>query len=712
VFEGLAACDTRTVHVGPPESAEPVTAAAVTPDFFSLLGVEPVLGRGFLSEEGRPGAGPVVVLDHGYWQRHFGGARDVLGETLTIDGETRTIVGVMPERFEFLDPQIELWQPLAIDPAAAREAPQGVLVVGRLAPGVSTAEADAAMKTIGEGLESDDPEAYRGLTTQVLNLRYNVPSTQDRTLLGLIQGALVFVLLIACANVANLLLARTQGRVTELAVRSSLGAGRWRIARQLTIEALVAAGLGGLLGLGGGVLATGAVANAFAARLPSFWLPTVDLHVVLFTAGITVAAGVLVGLLPAFQAARLNVQTALKEGGRSVGLGGRRRLMTKALVVAEIALTLILLGGGSVLIVSFLDIQTRDPGFETAHLATVRVTLPEARYDTPGERATAYREIVQRLAALPGVTGATTSEVRPRTPILPSQPFTIDGAETPEGQAPPSAAVMAVGPEFFDTIGVPLLTGRGFQETDAPGTAPVAMVNRSFAENHWQGGDPLGHRITVRGESRRVVGVVEDAIHGVFFDRGAQPAIYLPLTQTAPAAAAVTLVAADPGTLGNPVREALIAYDRGLGLSEVQPLDAYTAQFFVGMQIIATILSGFGMLGLLLAALGTYGVLAYSVAQRTHEIGVRMALGAESGKLRRMITRQGLVLAGIGIAIGVPGVILVTRTIGSAVADLAGVEPMTVLAVVVVLAVVTLLASWIPARRAAKVDPLVALRDE
>ena len=359
VFTRMAAYQPAVVNVGPPESAEPLTAAAVTPDFFLVLGATPGLGRGFLDDEGRPGAEQVVVLDHGYWQTRFGGDPDAVGRTMTIDGESRTIVGVLPEDFQFLDPQVDLWEPLAIDPATARDEQRGVLVVARLEPGVGTAEADAAMKTLSGALEKEYPDDYRGSVTEVLNVRHNLPSSQDRILLGLIQGALVFVLLIACANVANLFLARTQGRITELAVRSSLGAGRWRIARQLAVEALVSSSLGGLLGLGGGVLAIGVLSDAFASRLPRFALPTVDLQVVLFTAGMTVLAGLLVGLLPALQTARLDVQSALKEGGRSASLGGRRRLMIKALVVAEIALSLVLLGGGSVLIRSFLEVQKR-----------------------------------------------------------------------------------------------------------------------------------------------------------------------------------------------------------------------------------------------------------------------------------------------------------------------------------------------------------------
>jgi len=716
-FEGIAGYNPDLVNLGPAESAEPVTAAAVTPNLLPVLGVEPVVGRGFLEEEGQPGADRVVVLSYGFWQRRLGGQPDVLGREVVLDGETNTVVGVLPERFEFLDPSVEIWRPLAFDTGPegvrSRRSRRNLLVVARLAPGVSTEEANASMASLGERLAAEYPDANRGYQTEVLNLRENVPSSQDRQLLGLIQGALVFVLLIACANVANLLLARTQSRVTEMAVRSSLGAGRGRLARQLAVEALVAAGLGGVLGLGGGALVTRAMADAFAARIPRFWLPTIDLRVVLFTAGATVFAGLLVGLLPAIQIARLKVQTALKEGGRSASLGGRRRLLTKALVVAEIALALVLLGGGSVLIRSFLDIQHKDPGFDTEGLAAFQVTLPEAKYDSPGARATALDQIVQRVAELPGVVGAAAATARPRTPVLPTEPYTVTGEPTPEGQAAPSTGVLAASPEFFATVGIDLLEGRGFEATDAPGAAQVALVNASFAARHWPGDDPLGRQITVRGEPRRIVGVVANVIHGVFFEREQQPAVYLPLAQQAPGGAVVTFrVDGDPASLANPVREAVTAFEPGLVATQVQTLDEFTEQFFVGMRVITSILGGFGALALLLAALGTYGVLSYSVVQRTHEIGVRMALGAKGGEVRRMVTRQGLVLAALGITLGVPGVIGVTRVIGSAMSNMAEVEPMTVLGVAVALAVVTVLASWMPARRAAAVDPLIALRGE
>jgi putative ABC transport system permease protein len=696
------------------ERGEPVMAATATPDLFGVLGVEPQLGRGFLPEEGAPGAASrTVVLDHRAWERRFASDPGVLGRSVVVNGQEHTIVGVLPESFQFLDPRIELWRPLALDPATAPRDERNLLVVGRLAPGVTTAQAAAAMASLGERLAAEHPEANRGYAVETLNMQEQSLSDQDRLLLGLLQGALVFVLLIACANVANLFLVRTQGRVTELAVRSSLGAGRARIARQLTTEALVASAAGGVLGLGLGWVATGAVADALSARLPSFWLPTIDGRVVLFTVGISMVAGLLVGSLPALQAGRMKVQETLKEGGRGGGLGGRRRLVSRTLVVAEIALSLVLLGGGTVLVRGFLQIQNVDPGFDTAPLATLRVDLPEAGDASETERTAALAEVVRRLESLPGVEAVAASSVRPRTPFVGSEEYSLDGAPTPEGEAAPSVATASVGPGFFEALRVPVSAGRGFDSSDGPGSAPVAIINRKLAEQLWPGADPIGRTLTVRGKARRVVGVVPNLRHAVFVEAVDQPILYLSLAQEAPTSAALTLrTAGDPAALGNGVRDALTAYDRGLVVSPVQPLDEFTDQFFVGMKVVTAILGAFGTLALLLAALGTYGVLAYSVAQRTHEIGVRMALGARGLEVRGMVTRQGLVLAALGIGIGVPGVIAVTRLVGSVMQGIGTVEPRAVVAVAAVLAVVTVLASWMPARRAAAIDPAIALRGE
>jgi len=696
------------------ERGEPVMAATATPELFGVLGVQPAIGRAFLPEEGAPGAtSRIVVLDHKAWERRFAGDPSVLGKTVTVNGQESTIVGVLPESFQFLDPRVELWRPLALDPATAPRDERTLLVVGRLAPGVATPAAASAMAALGERLAAEYPEANKGYSVETLNMQDQSLSSQDRLLLVLLQGALVFVLLIACANVANLFLVRTQGRVTELAVRSSLGAGRVRIARQLTTEALVAAAAGGLLGLGLGWLATQGVASALSARLPSFWLPTVDARVVLFTAGIAAVAGLLVGSLPAIQVSRMNVQETLKEGGRGGSLGGRRRLASRILVVAEIALSLVLLGGGAVLVRGFLQIQIVDPGFATAPLATLRVDLPEAENASEGERTAALAEVVRRLDSVPGVEAVAASSIRPRTPFVGSEDYSIDGMTTPEGEPAPTVATASVGPGFFATLGVPVAAGRDFTSGDGPESAPVAIVNRKFAEKLWPGTDPIGRTLTVRGKARRVVGVVPTLRHAVFIEAVDQPILYLALAQQAPTSAAITLRAAgDPASLAQPVRDTLTAYDRGLSVSPVQALDTFTDQFFVGMKVVTSILGAFGTLALLLAALGTYGVLAYSVAQRTHEIGVRMALGARAPEVWGMVTRQGLTLAGIGIGIGVPGVIGVTKLVGSVMQGIGRVEPLAVVFMVGLLAVVTLLASWMPARRAAAVDPATALRGE
>jgi putative ABC transport system permease protein len=367
-----------------------------------------------------------------------------------------------------------------------------------------------------------------------------------------------------------------------------------------------------------------------------------------------------------------------------------------------------------VLIRGFLQIQKVDAGFETAPLATLRVEIPEGEDLSERERVATMDEMVRRLEPLPGVEAVALSTARPRTPFVGGEAYTVDGAPPPEGQAAPTVSTMAVGPGFFAALEVPVAPGRDFRAGDGPESASVAIVNRKLAEKHWPGADPIGRTVTVRGEDRRIVGVVPNLRHSIFAEAIDQPVVYLAIAQEAPPATSITLRAAggDPAALGSSVRDALAAYDRGLVLSPVESLDAYTEQFFAGMRVMTSILGAFGFLALLLAALGTYGVLAYSVAQRTHEIGVRMALGARGSEVRGMVTKQGLILAGLGMAIGIPGVIGVAKLVGGVMAGLGTVEPMAIVVVAAVLGAVTLLASWMPARRAAAVDPVVALRGE
>jgi putative ABC transport system permease protein len=498
--------------------------------------------------------------------------------------------------------------------------------------------------------------------------------------------------------------------VTEIAVRSSMGAGRSRIIRQLATESLVMASIGGLLGLGLGTVGTDLMGKVLASSIPRFWIPAVDGRVVLFTVGVTLLAGLLFGLAPALQTARLNIGAVLKEGGRGASVGGRRRLLAKGLVVAEIALALVLLGGAGVLIRSFLDIQNTDPGFATDRLLTLGLTLPEGS-DPAVDRSADVEEVLRRIEALPGVTAAAASSVRPRTPGLPQDILVVDAAPPPEGQAPPSVSYVVTSPGFLETLDIPLAQGRFFGSEDGADTLPVAVINETLARRFWPDQSPIGQRLTLQGRSRQIVGIAGDANHSLFLTSGVPPTVYLPLSQTPRPAVAVTLrTSGDPSLLANPVRQAISGYDRGLVVTQVQTLDEYEAQFYVGMQLFTAILGGFGSLALLLAALGTYGVLAYAVAQRSHEIGVRMAIGARRSQVMGMVARQGLLLAAIGIALGIPGVLGVTRVISGALSDFVAVEPATVIGMAAVLAVVTLLASWMPARKAANVDPVVALR--
>lgn len=713
-MSAMAAFTSAPANLGAGEDrGEPVTVASVTPEFFPLLGVRPLVGRAFLPDEGTPGRGTTALLAYDFWQRRFAGEGEVVGNPLALGREAYTVVGVLPPEFEFLFPGVDVYVPLTLDPAHATRRERSLLVVGRLAPGVTTQQADAEMENLGRQLAREHPEVNRGFEVQALNLRNQVPDSRNRRLFALLQGSLLFVLLIACANIANLLLARGQSRRTEVAVRSALGAGSVRIARQLATESMILALAGGILGLALGAAGVRLTATTLGSVLPRYWHPVIDVRVLLFSVAITIVGGMLFGLTPALQAARLDIGAVIREDGRGGGLSRRRRLLSAALVVSEIALALVFLGGSSVLVRSFVTLRYTDPGFETADLLTVELRFPEAGFPDAAERAATVDEILRRLAGLPGVEAVTAANIHPRFPAPPRDSLTFDTAPPVEGQAPPSVTAVSVAPGFFAALGIPLAGGRTFDSGDRPGSPPVAVINQAAAGLYGPAGDPVGQSITVGGRPFEVVGVIADVNHNLFSSRERAPAVYLPLGQTAPATVVFALRAAgDPTLLARPARAAVLGADPGLVVSQVRTLEAYVSQFFVGMRVFNTILSTFSALALLLAGLGTYGVLAFAVAQRRHEIGVRMAMGARRGRVVAQITREGLLLAAVGLGLGIPGVLAVTRLISRALSDFVTVEPATVLVAAAVLAAVTLVASLVPARKAASIDPLVALRNE
>ncbi|MDA8020615.1 MAG: ABC transporter permease [Thermoanaerobaculia bacterium] len=695
------------------DSLEPVTAARVSPEFFDLLGETPGLGRSFLEEEGVLGRHRVAILDYDYWRDEHGASDDIVGTTLNLNGEPYEVVGVTSPDFEFLQPGIQVWVPLAVDRAGLRRSDRLVLLVARLNDGIAQSAAAGEMSALYDDLKEQYPEANRGYLMEMLNLREEIPDARNRLFFKMLQGAMIFVVLIACANIANLLMARSQKREREIAVRTSIGAGRRQIVAQLFTESLVMATVAGAIGIGLGYLGVEQMRRSFGALLPEIYAPVVDTRVLLYTLGVTVFGGLLFGLAPVLQTARMNLVDALKDGAAASTSGGRKRFASKFLVVGELTLALIFLGGSGILLKSFDSLQNQDAGFETSNLLTVQVQVPEERFPTDPEKVVAVEGMVERLEQVAGVDAALVSNILPRFIFVPQDNFIVDSAPPPEDQAPPQVSYLTTSPGLFEQLDIQLVEGRLLDSTDRNGGAPVAVVNRAVVESFFEGQSPIGQTVTLVGESRRIVGVVEDVRHVLTVGRDVSPTVYLPWSQLPASALFVTLATqVSPESLTQPVRRTLFEYDPGLAVSQIQSLDAVIDQFWAGQRIISAILQGFGSLALLLAAIGTYGVLAYSVALRRQEIGVRMALGASRREVVTMVMRQGLFLGAIGLVLGLPGIMGVKALLEQVMAGFVPVEMVGMGAAVSVMVGVILLASFLPARSAASVDPIKALRWE
>jgi putative ABC transport system permease protein len=709
-FEGLAAFRATALSVGSGDRPEAVAAGEVTPDFFKVLGVQAARGRTFEEAEGRPGGPDVVVLSQDFAARRFDTGVDPLGRTLTLNGRACTIIGVLPADFEFLAPNLQLWVPLRLDRGSASRVQRDLFVIGRLADGVTMAQAKAEMAAIVKRLETEYPESNRGFVADVLNFRYEFPDPWRRQLYYMLVGVVLAVLLVACVNIANLLLARGQARTREIAMRAALGAGRRRIVRQLVTESLVLASFGGAVGLALGWGGIRAMAATLAPYLPRFYTPVLDLPVVLFTLGLTMASGVLFGIAPALAAFRLDLVDVLKEGGRGGASGGRRRL-SRALVVAEIALSLVLLGGAAVMVRSFLDFQNADPGYDQRQLMTATLTLP-ATATTPAERGVLVDRLIDRVRAMRGVTDVATTTSLPQNVATATDSFIVDTMPPAPGEAHPRATWVAVSPDYARTLKVPMVRGRFIEASDRESTAPVVVVSRGLAEKYWGDADPVGEHLTFQGQSRTIVGVVGNVRQSIInFGDSGQAAIYLPFEQhTSPALVLVARTSGDAKDLLPVLRRELVDVDRQLTVGQVITMRDFVERFYVGLNLFNVILGGFGLLALLLAAVGTYGVLAYNVAQRSQEIGVRMAMGAPRGRVLAMFVKQGLTLGLIGLAVGTPGVIVIDRFVRSLLSVFSSVPALTVVAVGLVLLAATFLASLVPAWRAATLSPMQALR--
>jgi putative ABC transport system permease protein len=716
VFERMVAVyDTRMSLTGVGEPVElPVQLA--TADLFPLLGLRPILGRTYTTEEDAPGGAPVVVLSHGLWQRRFGGARDVVGRTISLDGNPTTVIGVLAEgaRIVGLPQAPDLWVPLALDPAHDYRHGAGryLLAIARLKPGTSRDQAQAAMATIAARLEERYPDFNHGWSVNLVPIAEQFTGPLRRPLL-LLGGVVGLVLLIACANAANLQLARATARRQETAVRAALGASRSRMARQFLAESVVLALAGGLGGILLALWLTEALASQAAANISRLSEIQVDPATLGFTLVLSLVTGIVFGLIPAIQAGRLDLHDALKEGGRGASGGGTRT--RGALVAGQVALSLVLLIGAGLLLKSFARLQQVDLGFEPEGVLTARVTLPEARYAEPAQQAAFFDALLAKTRALPGVRSAGAINWLPLSGLRSATRFWLEGAPMPALGEQPGTDVSAVDPGYFRTMGIPLLEGRPLEPADAPSRSRAVVVSRTFVERYLPDGAPLGRRILMPwGDTLvgTIVGVVADVKHtGV--DSAANPATYWAAAQFP--WSSMTLVIrsdGDPARLAAGLAAQVHALDPQLALADVRPLDSYLGDALARRRFSMTLLAGFAALALVLTAVGLYGVMAYTVVQRTRELGIRLALGASSASVLRGVLRRGLTLVAAGIVVGVAGAIAFTRLLGALLYDVRPTDPAVFAAIIALLAVVGLVASYLPARRATRVDPVIALRSE
>ncbi len=714
-LEALAAVDNGAFTLTGRGEPQRLTSAEVSASFFDVMGLPLPLGRGFEDGENEPGRGKVVVLAHGLWQQQFGGDRAIVGQALVLDGEPYLVVGIAPPGFSYPE-ATQVWVPMLYDQRFVGARGAWYLgTVARLRRGVSLEQARAELRTIGERLEREHRDQNEGLGVGAIPLKDHVVGDVGRAL-SVLLGAVGCVLLIGCVNVANLLLARHARRETELAVRTALGAGRGRLVRQLLTEALAL----GLAGGGVGMLLAYWGREALLALQPGD-LPRAaetgfDHAVLAFCAALSLVTALLFGAIPALATTRRDPALALREGGR--GLLSSRGRLGSGLVVAEIALAVTLLVGAGLLLRSFSRLAGVDPGIRTAGALTFRTALPEAHYAEDATRVAFYRALEERLHALPGVEAVGATVGLPLTDVHFNLSFEVEGRPPLPPAQQPSLEVRVVTPGYFGAIGIPILAGRGFTDSDAAGAQQVIVLSRTAVQRYFPGEDPIGRRIDIGWGSQPgkpkaggvVVGIAGDVReHGLAEVH--PPEIYLPYAQRPMLnMSLVVRTANDPLATLPAARAALRELNASVPLLRIQTLDELVSRSVAGPRFYALLLGCFAATALALAALGVFGVLSYAVAQRSREIGVRLALGARPGDVLRMVLREAMTLAGLGLAIGAAGALALGRGLGSLLYDLAPSDPFAFAGAMAALALAALLASALPARRAARLDPLTALR--
>jgi putative ABC transport system permease protein len=725
-FQEMAAFYDAAFNLTGEGSPEEIPAQVTSGNLLTLIGTEPALGRVYTKEEAEPGRNDVVVISHGLWQRRFGGVADIVGKKISLNGETVTVLGVMPQGFKFFMKEgsrtgkaAEIWTPTNF--ASVLNGPtkgrgRFITVAGRLKPGVTPEQAQVEMSTIASRLEKQYAQFNTNMGVNVVPVREQLAG-EIKIALYVLLGAVGFVLLIACANVANLMLARAASRQSEFSIRTALGAGRWRIVRQLLTESVLLSILGGALGL---LIALWGV-DALVALSPPNMLGTekigLSMPVLAFTFVISLLTGVVFGLVPALEATRLNLNETLKETGKSNMSSRRSRRMSSVFVVAQVGLALVLLIGSTLMIKSFLRLQAVDPGFKTENLLTLRVTVPASKYPEDNQVVAFHRQVLERLKTLPDVRAVGAVSALPFGGNLGARTsFWIEGRPAPPPGEELSTDVRVTDENYFQAIGIPLLSGRGFTEQEGKEDRRTIIINETMARQHFPGQNPLGQYLKVQmmpdPQPMEIIGVVADAKYKTL-EGPSHPMIYWTHPQLVYSEMTHVLrTNGDPMNLAAAVRREIQAIDRDQPVADVRTMQSWIDELTARSRFGTLLLTIFAGLALVLAAIGIYGVMSYSVTQRTHELGIRIALGAQTRDVLKLILGRGFVLTLVGIALGLAASFALTRVMSSLLFGVSATDPVTFAGLSLLLTGVALLACYIPTRRAMKVDPMVALRNE
>jgi len=705
-----------------------VVVQDVSANFFSLLGVSLLLGPGFTPENGQAGHDNVVILGYGIWKERFAGDPAIVGKSIVLNGHPQTVVGVAPQNFQWFikdgsltSAKPQMWSPFVFPQSWSNHNDMGrfITVVARLKPGANRSQAQTQMTAIASQLEHEYPDADGHWGVNVVSLRDQI-SGELRPALLVLFGAVAFVLLIACANVSSLLLARAASREREMAIRTAIGASRWRIARQLLMESLLLALIGGGIGVALAVWGTNALLAASPRNLLDMHSVSMDLPVLSFALAATLLAGLLFGFLPSYISAHSRISETLKEGGRGTSSANRRAFARNAFVVAQLGLALVLLTGSGLLIRSFVRLIGVDPGFDTGHLLTFKVSLPRAKYGKDPLCLAFFQQLLARLSVVPGVRSATMESFPPLAGLGAATAVHLLGQPSLALSDLPVTNVQVVGSNYFNTMNIPLRAGRLFDAQELAQERHVTIINQAFADKYLHGLNPLGQKAAIYMKSlsenelqpSEIIGVVGD-VHQLGLDTTPEPTVYWPHPELVMSGMTILVrTANDPLSIASAARTALQQLDPELPLAGVATMDQLLADSLSRSRFTMLLLGIFSAVALVLAAVGIYGLIAYSVTQRTQELGIRIALGAQRRDVLRLVLAQGARLTLLGVAIGVFAALVLSRLLATLLFNVSATDPLTFAGVAALLAVVALLACFIPARRATRVDPIVALRYE